>query len=546
MWIQHYNPFHNAYLSAFIAALPIVLFLLCLTVFKMKGIKAAFLTLCFGLVTAVCFFHMPVSKALAASIYGIANGLWPIGYIVIMAVWLYKIAVKTGKFDIIRGSIANISEDQRLQLLLIGFSFNAFLEGAAGFGVPIAISAALLAELGFHPLKAAALCLIANAASGAFGAIGIPVIVAAQMGDLTPIELSRTLAWILPFITFLIPFLLVFILDKWKGIRETLPALLVVSGSYTIVQTLTIIVFGPELANILAALVSMGALTIFLKKWQPSQIYRVNQDGEVVEKSKYSLKKVIHAWSPFYILTAIVVIWSLPSFKALFAEGGMLHQTTLLFKVPFLHGEVVKIPPVAPTQTALDAIFKLDLVSATGTAILLAVLFTGMFSKNITFAEGVQSLKETCKELWIPVLTICFIMGFANLANYAGLSSAIGLALAKTGNAFPFVSPLLGWLGVFITGSVVSNNALFGHLQVVTGTQIGTNSSLLLAANTSGGVMGKLISPQSIAIATAAVQETGRESNLFKMTIYYSLILLLFVGVWTYVLSIIGLSIIGI
>ncbi|GAJ40816.1 L-lactate permease [Saccharococcus caldoxylosilyticus] len=546
MWIQHYNPFHNAYLSAFIAALPIVLFLLCLTVFKMKGIKAAFLTLCFGLVTAVWFFHMPVSKALAASIYGIANGLWPIGYIVIMAVWLYKIAVKTGKFDIIRGSIANISEDQRLQLLLIGFSFNAFLEGAAGFGVPIAISAALLAELGFHPLKAAALCLIANAASGAFGAIGIPVIVAAQMGDLTPIELSRTLAWILPFITFLIPFLLVFILDKWKGIRETLPALLVVSGSYTIVQTLTIIVFGPELANILAALVSMGALTIFLKKWQPSQIYRVNQDGEVVEKSKYSLKKVIHAWSPFYILTAIVVIWSLPSFKALFAEGGMLHQTTLLFKVPFLHGEVVKIPPVAPTQTALDAIFKLDLVSATGTAILLAVLFTGMFSKNITFAEGVQSLKETCKELWIPVLTICFIMGFANLANYAGLSSAIGLALAKTGNAFPFVSPLLGWLGVFITGSVVSNNALFGHLQVVTGTQIGTNSSLLLAANTSGGVMGKLISPQSIAIATAAVQETGRESNLFKMTIYYSLILLLFVGVWTYVLSIIGLSIIGI
>jgi lactate permease len=541
MWIQHYNPFDNTYLSALIAALPIVLFLSCLTVFKMKGIKAAFLTLCFGLVTAVLFFHMPISKAIAASIYGIANGLWPIGYIVIMAVWLYKIAVKTGKFDIIRGSIANISEDQRLQLLLIGFSFNAFLEGAAGFGVPIAISAALLSELGFHPLKAAALCLIANAASGAFGAIGIPVIVGAQMGDLTPIELSRTLAWILPFITFLIPFLLVFILDKWKGIKETLPALLVVSGSYTIVQTLTIIVLGPELANILAALVSMGALTIFLRKWQPSHIYRVNQDEEAVEKSKYSLKEIISAWSPFYILTLIVIIWSLPGFKALFAEGGALHKTTLLFKVPFLHGEVVKTPPVAPAQTALDAIFKLDLVSATGTAILLAVLFTSMFSKNITFAEGIQSLKETCKELWIPVLTICFIMGFANLANYAGLSSAIGLALAKTGGAFPFVSPLLGWLGVFITGSVVSNNALFGHLQVVTGTQIGTNSSLLLAANTSGGVMGKLISPQSIAIATAAVRETGKESNLFKMTIYYSLILLLFVGVWTYVLSIIGM-----
>jgi len=541
VWIQHYNPLHNTYLSAFIAAFPIVLFLLCLTVFRMRGVKAAFLILCFGLVTAVLFFHMPISKAIAASVYGIANGLWPIGYIVIMAVWLYKIAVKTGKFDIIRSSIANISEDQRLQLLLIGFSFNAFLEGAAGFGVPIAISAALLSELGFHPLKAAALCLIANAASGAFGAIGIPVIVGAQMGDLTPIELSRTLAWILPFISFLIPFLLVFVLDKWKGIKETLPALFVVSGSYTIVQTLTIIVLGPELANILAALVSMGALALFLRKWQPSNIYRVNPDEKGGEKCKYSLKDIISAWSPFYILTVLVIIWSLPGFKALFAEGGALQRTTLLFKVPFLHGEVAKIPPVAPAQTALDAIFKLDLVSATGTAILLAVLFTGMFSKNITFAEGIQSLKETCKELFIPVLTICFIMGFANLANYAGLSAAIGLALAETGDAFPFVSPLLGWLGVFITGSVVSNNALFGHLQVVTGAQIGTSSSLLLAANTSGGVMGKLISPQSIAIATAAVQETGKESHLFKMTIYYSLILLLFVGVWTYFLSTAGM-----
>ncbi|MBA2875559.1 L-lactate permease [Thermaerobacillus caldiproteolyticus] len=541
MWVQHYNPLHNTYLSALIAALPIILFLLGLTVFKMKGVKAAFLTLLFSLVTAVWFFDMPISKAIAASIHGIANGLWPIGYIVIMAVWLYKIAVKTGKFDIIRGSIANISKDQRLQLLLIGFSFNAFLEGAAGFGVPIAISAALLAQLGFKPLKAAALCLIANAASGAFGAIGIPVIVGAQMGDLKPIELSRTLAWILPFITFIIPFLLVFILDKWRGIKETFPALLVVSGSYTIVQTFTMIVFGPELANILAALVSMGAMALFLKKWQPSHIYRINTEEEVVEQPTYSLKEIASAWSPFYILTGMITIWSLPGFKALFAEGGLLYKTTILFKVPFLHGEVVKMPPVASAKTVLDAIFKLDLVSATGTAILLAVVFTVMCSKNITFVEGLQSLKETCKELWIPILTICFIMGFANLANYAGLSSTIGLALAKTGDAFPLVSPVLGWLGVFITGSVVSNNALFGHLQVVTGTQIGTNSSLLLAANTSGGVMGKLISPQSIAIATAAVQETGKESNLFKMTIKYSLVLLLVVGIWTYILSLIGI-----
>lgn len=263
MWQQIYDPFGNLFISAFAAILPILFFLLALTVLKMKGIIASFLTLAVNFIVAVFFFHMPAAKAVSAVLLGIANGLWPIGYIVLMAVWLYKISVKTGKFKVIRASIAGISSDQRLQLLLIGFSFNAFLEGAAGFGVPIAISAVLLVELGFKPLKAASLCLIANAASGAFGAIGIPVITGAQMGGLTPVELSRTLALMLPFITFFVPFLLVFILDGFKGIRETLPALLVLSGSYTAVQTITMIGLGPELADILAALISMGALALF-------------------------------------------------------------------------------------------------------------------------------------------------------------------------------------------------------------------------------------------------------------------------------------------
>lgn len=540
MWQQIYDPFGNLFISAFAAILPILFFLLALTVLKMKGIIASFLTLAVSFIVAVFFFHMPAAKAVSAVLLGIANGLWPIGYIVLMAVWLYKISVKTGKFKVIRASISGISSDQRLQLLLIGFSFNAFLEGAAGFGVPIAISAVLLVELGFKPLKAASLCLIANAASGAFGAIGIPVITGAQMGGLTPVELSRTLALMLPVIAFFVPFLLVFILDGIKGIRETLPALLVLSGSYTAVQTLTMIGLGPELADILAALISMGALALFLKKWQPRHIYR-ETGNEHEPAEKYHEADIMKAWSPFYILTAVIAVWSLPGFKGLFQEGGLLKQTTILFNMPFLHREVLKTPPISPEPAPLDAVMKLDLISATGTAILIAVIITIVLSRNISFRGGLSSLKETVKELWLPVLTICFVMGFANLANYAGLSSTIGLALAKAGDIFPFVSPVLGWIGVFITGSVVSNNALFGHLQAVTGAQIGTSSSLLLAANTAGGVMAKLISPQSIAIATAAVQETGQESKLFSQTVKYSLVLLFIICIWTFALSKLGI-----
>ncbi|MFZ3590473.1 L-lactate permease [Bacillus sp. DJP31] len=538
MWLQQYDPFGNELISAMVAFLPIVFFFLALTLFKMKGILAALLTLGISFIVSIVFFDMPIAKALSAAFLGISNGFWPIGYIVLMAVWLYKVAVKTGKFTVIRASIARISSDQRLQLLLIGFCFNAFLEGAAGFGVPIAICAALLAELGFRPLKAAALCLIANAASGAFGAIGIPVIVGAQMGNIEAIDLSRTLAYTLPMISFIIPFLLIFILDGFKGIKETFPALLLVSGIFTGVQLFTMIFLGPELANILAALASMGALALLLQKWQPKQIYRENNTTEVVEVKKYSMKEIVKAWSPFYILTGMVTVWSFPAFKALFLEGGILFNTIVLVKAPFLHQQVIKTPPIAPTETALDVILKLDFISATGTAILLAVMLTGMFSSTITFKEGLASLKETSKELWIPIMTISFVMGFASVANLAGLSSSIGLALSKTGDLFPLFSPVLGWIGVFITGSVVSNNALFGHLQVVTGTQIGTNSTLLLAANTAGGVMAKLISPQSIAIATAAVKATGQESALFKMTLKYSLALLVIICIWTFVLSI--------
>ncbi|WP_141433294.1 L-lactate permease [Bacillus sp. 03113] len=539
MWIQNYNPLGNIYLSALVAALPIVFFLLALTLLKMKGIVASLITLIISVCIASFLFGMPLLKVLSAAFLGILNGFWPIGFIIIMAVWLYKISVKTGKFTIIQSSISSISSDQRLQLLLIGFCFNAFLEGAAGFGVPIAISAALLVELGFRPLYAASLCLIANAASGAFGAIGIPIIVGAQVGGMETLELTQKVAFILPVISFIIPFLLVFILDKFKGIKETFPALLFVSIIYSGLQLLVMVTLGPELANIIASLASMGGLAVFLRFWQPKSIFRLDsmKNGKQDDK-KYSFKDILIAWSPFYILTGVIVIWSMPFFKSLFADNGPLSFTVLKLKMPFLHQEVLKIPPIAPEKVPYDAIFKLDVISATGTAILVSVMIVVLFSKNLNVKGSLHILGETIKDFYISILTVCFILGFANIATFSGLSSTLGLALAKTGDLFPLFSPVLGWLGVFLTGSVVSSNALFGHLQGVTGNQIGADPKLLIASNTSGGVMGKLISPQSVAIATAAVQKTGEESSLFRMTIKYSLFLLIYVSIITYVLSI--------
>ena len=537
MWYQQYNPLGNEIVSGIIAFLPILLFLLCLTIFKLKGVYAAALTLAVTIIITVGVFDMPITKALGAILLGTGKALWPIGYIVIMAVWLYKISVQTGKFEIVRGSIANITEDQRLQLLLIGFCFNAFLEGAAGLGVPIAICAALLVTLGFHPIKAAGLCLIANASTGAFGTVGIPVITGAEVGGMETLELSKMTALILPLISFLVPFLLIFILNGLKGIKEIFPAIFLVSSVFSVLQLLTIAVIGPELANIIPSLVSMVVLAVFLRKWQPKTIY--HEPGvEVTGTLKaYSMKEILVAWSPFYLLTGVIAIWSFPAFKNLFVDGGALDFTTIALKIPGLHDEIIRTPPIVTEANSMPAILHLNFVSATGTAILLAIILTSVLFPALNIKQTVTLLGDTIKELWLPIFTIILVMAFANLSDFSGLSTSLGLALAKTGDFFPFVSPVLGWFGVFLTGSVVNNNALFGSLQVVTGTQIGISPSLLMAANTAGGSVAKLISPQSIAIAAAAVNQTGNESKIFQYTLRYSLGLLLLVCIMTLCLS---------
>ena len=537
MWQHIYVPVGNIYLSAVLAAVPILFFLSALTLLKLKGTTAAALTLGLSIGMAALLFGMPIDKILAAAVFGVLSGLWPIGYIVLMAVWLYKLAVKSGKFEVIRGSIAGISHDQRVQVILIAFCFSAFLEGAAGFGVPIAICAALLVELGFKPLKAAMLCLIANAASGAYGAIGIPVIVGALQAGVELSAMSIMLILIVQSATLFVPAILVMVLDGWRGVRETWPVVLGIGLLFSITQSLTLYILGPELVDIIAPLLSMGALAAFMTRWQPRRIYREAGAPEMTTQ-RYALGKVLMAWSPFYILTVVILAWSLPAFKAMFSPRGWLATTVQRFAIPFLDGQVQELPPVVTTAHALPAVWTVALISASGTAILISAVLTTLTSRQLTARVAWDQLSLAWAELWRPIAMISMIMAVAYIANFSGASSVIGLALAQTGQIFPLISPVIGWMGVFITGSVVNSNTLFAHLQAVTATQIGTSQALLVAASTAGGVMAKLVSPQSIAIAAAAVGMVGKESDIMRSSLRYSLALLAYVAVIAFAISI--------
>ena len=540
LWQQNYDPAGNIWISALVALIPIVFFFLALTKLRLKGWQAGTGTVLLSLAVALFFYRMPVSAALASAVYGFFYGLWPIAWIIVAAVFLYKISVKTGQFDVIRSSILSVTPDQRLQLILVGFCFGAFLEGAAGFGAPVAITAALLVGLGFKPLYAAGLCLIANTAPVAFGAMGIPIIVAGQVSGVDAFAIGQMAGRQLPFMTVLVLFWLMAIMDGWRGVKETWPAVLVGGGSFAIVQFLTANYIGPELPDITSAIVSLVALTLFLKVWQPKRIFRFDvEPGQAkavpaMPKSAAPLTAVavLKAWSPFIILTAMVTVWSVKPFKVLFAANGPLGWTVLNVPVPFLHNLVEKTPPVVAAATPYAAVYAFNWVSATGTAILIAALIT-IVSTRLSPAKAVATLGETFKELAIPIYSIGMVLAFAFVANYSGLSATLALALAHTGTAFTFFSPFLGWIGVFLTGSDTSANALFAALQATTAQQLGLPQVLTVAANTTGGVTGKMISPQSIAIACAAVGLAGRESDLFRFTVKHSLIFAAIIGALT-------------
>ncbi|CAD6526328.1 lactate permease LctP family transporter [Paraburkholderia sabiae] len=559
-WYQTYLPLGSLWLSALAASIPIIFFFVALAALRLKGHVAAAGTLILSLAVAIFAYDMPAPQAFAAAGFGFAYGLWPIAWIIITAVFLYKLVVKTGQFDIIRASVLALTDDQRLQLLLIGFSFGAFLEGAAGFGAPVAITAALLVGLGFDPLKAAGMCLIANTAPVAFGAMGIPIIVAGQVTGIDPFLIGATAGRQLPLLSLAVPFWLVFMMDGKRGIKETWPAALVAGGSFAVTQYFTSNHIGPELPDITSALVSLVALASFLKVWQPRRAHDTARgtgsstmsggaaalsgvggfggfggDGSIGTSrraSPYTLTQTIRAWAPFGILTAVVTVWSLQSFKALFGAKGALAWSIIKFKVPALDQLVMKTAPIVATPKAYEAVLKIDLLSAVGTAILLTALIS-MVLLRVKPRDAITTFVETLKELRRPVLSIGLVLSFAFVANYSGMSSTLALLLAGTGAAFPFFSPILGWLGVFLTGSDTSSNALFCSLQHTTAHQIGVSDTLLVAANTTGGVTGKMISPQSIAVACAATGLVGRESELFRFTVRHSLLFAVIVGLIT-------------
>lgn len=535
IWSQNYDPAGNVWVSALVALIPIIFFFLALTKLRLKGYVAGTITVALSLAVALLFYRMPVANALAAGVYGFFYGLWPIAWIIVAAVFLYKVSVKTGQFDIIRSSILSVTEDQRLQLILVGFCFGAFLEGAAGFGAPVAITAALLVGLGFRPLYAAGLCLIGNTAPVAFGAMGIPVIVAGQVSGVDVMAISQMAGRQLPFMTIIVLFWLMAIMDGWRGVKETWPAVLVGGGSFALVQFLTANYIGPELPDITSAIFALVTLTTFLKFWQPKRIFRFDTEPgaakiQTTAPVKLTTGMVIKAWSPFIILTAMVTIWSLKPFKALFASGGALSGTVFSIPVPMLHNLVQKMAPVVATPTPYGAVYSFNWLSATGTAILIAAVLAILLLR-LKPAVAVRTLGETFRELALPIYSIGMVLAFAFIANYSGLSTTLAMALAHTGKAFAFFSPFLGWVGVFLTGSDTSANALFGALQATTAAQLGLPEVLAVTANTTGGVTGKMISPQSIAIACAAVGLAGKESDLFRFTVKHSLAFLVLIGI---------------
>ena len=544
MWSQVYDPLNQPILSALVAAIPIIFFLLGLTLLKMSGLKSAIISLALAIIIGMLIFGMPGSVAAGGILYGFLSGAWPIGWIVLMAVWLYRLSVRAGNFDIVRSSISSISTDQRVQMLLIAFAFGGFLEGAAGFGIPIAICAALLVSLGFNPLKASMLALVGNVASGAYGAIGIPVTNGAEKGGVALHDLSYGMVLVLQIFALLVPVLMVTIQDGLRGLRETGLLALAAGAVYSGAQSLMLATMGsPELVDIIPPLLSLIVLALISRRWQPKHIYREPSAPSLQELGEettqhHSFKEVLNAWSPFVYLSVVILLWS-TVMKPLFAAGGALSWTTITVPIPGVHLSVQQTAPIVANPTPVKALYTWQILGASGTAILVAALIT-VLTANITWKQAGEELVATWNQLKSPILMICLVMAVANVMNYGGMISAIALALAGAGTLFPALSPIVGWIGVFVTGSVVNNNTLFAGLQATTAQQIGATPTLLVAANTAGGVMAKIVSPQSIAIAAAAVDSAGQEAKITSMSIRYSLGLLALLCVWVYLLSLAG------
>ena len=517
-YTQIINPLNNIALSALVAAIPILFIFWALTIKKMKGYGASFLTMVIAIAIALFVYGMPAKLVLLSTFQGALYGVFPICWIILNAVFLYNITVKSGQFDIIKNFMASITPDRRLQAILIAFSFGAFLEGTSGFGAPVAITAAMLAGLGFNPLYAAGICLIANTAPVAFGAVGTPIIVASQVSDIPEMAISQMVGRTLPILSLLVPLYLIILMAGFKKATEVLPAILVSGVSFAFFQWFCSNYLGPMLPDVIAGLSSILCMMLLLKYWKPKSTWYFSRESKqtIETELKYSRSEVIRAWSPFIIMTIMIIAWGLQPVKDALNSLG-----STKFNISGLQNAIVKVDG---TPLVIKP-FDFNYLSNSGTALLLAGIIS-LPLVGMSYRKGFATYFATIKHLRFPIITIASVVGFAFVANNSGMSTTIAMALAGTGILFPFFSPILGWLGVFLTGSDTSSNAFFCKMQHASANAIGVDPVVTVAANASGGVTGKMISPQSIAIGTAAVGLIGKEADLFRFTVKHSFVML--------------------
>ena len=530
-WTQNYTPLFDSLLASTLVALaPVVILLGLLAFFHVRAHWAALAGLAAVLVAAIFVYHMPSEMALAAASYGALYGFLPIGWIVLNVVFLYDITVRTGQFEIVKESITHLSADRRIQALLIAFSFGAFIEGAAGFGAPVAISAAMLIGIGFRPLLAASLALIGNTAPVAFGSLGTPIIALAEVTGIPLQQLSAMTGRQLPFFSFIVPFWLIAAMAGWRAMLQVWPACFVGGVTFAIMQYLVSNHHGPRLVDTASALTSIGAILLLLRFWQPKSVWRFADEDASQPKGAVRLPTgtLVRAWSPWIILTVFVFVWALPATKTF-----LNNLWSAKFAIPYLHEAVLKAPPLSHELKPESAIYTLNLLSATGTAPLVSAIVAGLLL-GVRFRQLLGTYLKTIWRVRWSLLTISGMLALAFASRYAGLDSTLGLAFASTGALFPFFSPLLGWLGVALTGSDTASNVLFGNLQQITATQVGISPVLAAAANSTGGVMGKMIDAQSIVVAGVATGQQGGEGVILRKVFWHSLALAVLVGVFVF------------
>ncbi len=524
-WTQGYDPLGNPRLSTLVAAIPVCFLFYLLAVRKTVAHRAAVYAFVVAVALALAAFRMPPVMVGAAVAHGLVYAVVRIGWTLVCAVFIYELTVETGHFEVIKESIGAVTDDRRLQILLIAFAFGAVLEGAGGGGAPVAICGAMMAGLGFNPFAAAVLCLIANTSPVAYGGVGNPIRVLGAVTGLPEADLSAMAGRILPWTALILPFWLVRSTAKTRETLEVWPGLVVCGATFAAVQFYWSNYQDAALVDIVGGMATLGALALFFQVWRPKRIWRYPGEPSVKPASqrRHTTRQVLHAWSPFLLLAVFVIVWGMPSIK------NALDTFTTRAPVPGLHLKVIRQPPVVAKEQAEAAVFDLAWISAIGTATFLAGLIAGPVL-GLGLRGTLRVFFRTCYRMRFSMVAILAMIGLGFITRYSGMDAVMGLAMTHTGALYPFFGTMLGWLGVALTGTDAGSNALFGSLQVITANQLGLSPVLMAAANSAGGVMGKMIDAQSIIVACAATGQEGREGDLFRAVLWHSIALAAIVG----------------